>query len=58
VLELGKVSPEYHSTLLLNHPIDAIMGLRELLEAHWELLDSSLTALINGCVRIIGDEVR
>ncbi|RDB28596.1 Testis-expressed sequence 10 protein [Hypsizygus marmoreus] len=35
---------------------DAILGLRELLDAHWALLDSSLAALINACVRMIGDE--
>ncbi|KAF9460822.1 hypothetical protein BDZ94DRAFT_1374995 [Collybia nuda] len=35
---------------------DAIVGLRELLDSHRELLDSSLTALVNGSVRAIGDE--
>ncbi|KAG5735244.1 Testis-expressed sequence 10 like protein [Termitomyces sp. T112] len=35
---------------------DAIVGFRELLEANWELLDSYFTALINACVRLIGDE--
>ncbi|KAG6829395.1 hypothetical protein H0H92_004663 [Tricholoma furcatifolium] len=35
---------------------DAILGLRELLEANWSLLRSSLTPLINACVRLIGDE--
>ncbi|CCM05152.1 uncharacterized protein FIBRA_07361 [Fibroporia radiculosa] len=35
---------------------DAIIGLRELLEAHPELIAPHLTALINSCVRIIGDE--
>lgn len=36
---------------------DAILGLRELLEAHRTLLDSALSVLINACVRIIADEV-
>ncbi|KAH9898031.1 hypothetical protein C8Q73DRAFT_640798 [Cubamyces lactineus] len=36
--------------------VDAILGLRELLEAHHELINSHLTALVNSCVRIIGDE--
>jgi pre-rRNA-processing protein IPI1 len=36
---------------------DAILGLRELLEAHRALLDSALPVLINACVRIIADEV-
>lgn len=35
---------------------DAILGLRELLEAHRTLLDSALSVLINACVRIIADE--
>ncbi|KAG6845775.1 hypothetical protein H0H87_003829 [Tephrocybe sp. NHM501043] len=35
---------------------DAIAGFRELLDANWNLLESSLTALINACVRLIGDE--
>ncbi|KAI0330555.1 hypothetical protein GY45DRAFT_736395 [Cubamyces sp. BRFM 1775] len=35
---------------------DAILGLRELLEAHPELINAHLTALVNSCVRIIGDE--
>ncbi|KAG6842589.1 hypothetical protein C0991_000115 [Blastosporella zonata] len=35
---------------------DAIAGFRELLEANWSLLESSLTTLINACVRLIGDE--
>ncbi|KAF8807480.1 hypothetical protein BYT27DRAFT_7165165 [Phlegmacium glaucopus] len=35
---------------------DAILGLRELLESHWDLLRSSLTSLINALVRIIADE--
>lgn len=53
-----KGKPNLYFMFLLKHPADAIMGLRELLESHWELLDSSLTPLISGCVRIIGDEVR
>ncbi|KAJ7783892.1 hypothetical protein DFH07DRAFT_874241 [Mycena maculata] len=35
---------------------DAIAGLRELLNAHPEILDASLTTLINASVRVIGDE--
>ncbi|KAI0375373.1 hypothetical protein BV20DRAFT_265919 [Pilatotrama ljubarskyi] len=35
---------------------DAILGLRELLEAHPELIGTHLTTLVNSCVRIIGDE--
>ncbi|GLB36226.1 hypothetical protein LshimejAT787_0305140 [Lyophyllum shimeji] len=35
---------------------DAILGLRELFEANWDLVESSFTALINACVRLIGDE--
>ncbi|KAI8980644.1 hypothetical protein BD414DRAFT_420409 [Trametes punicea] len=35
---------------------DAILGLRELLEAHSELISAHLTTLVNNCVRIIGDE--
>ncbi|KZP31318.1 hypothetical protein FIBSPDRAFT_945334 [Athelia psychrophila] len=35
---------------------DALLGLRELLEGHPELVESSLTVLLNACVRIIGDE--
>ncbi|RXW23471.1 hypothetical protein EST38_g2389 [Candolleomyces aberdarensis] len=35
---------------------DAILGLRELLESHWDMLEVNLTTLINAAVRIIGDE--
>ncbi|TBU34542.1 hypothetical protein BD311DRAFT_746356 [Dichomitus squalens] len=35
---------------------DAILGLRELLEAHRELILAQLTPLINGCVRLVSDE--
>ncbi|KAL6304291.1 hypothetical protein BKA93DRAFT_733535 [Sparassis latifolia] len=35
---------------------DALLGLRELLETHRELLSSHLTALVNSCVRVISDE--
>ncbi|KAF5313058.1 hypothetical protein D9619_003241 [Psilocybe cf. subviscida] len=35
---------------------DAILGLRELFDANWELLESCLTALVNSIVRLIGDE--
>ncbi|KAJ2931166.1 hypothetical protein H1R20_g5935, partial [Candolleomyces eurysporus] len=35
---------------------DAILGLRELLESHWDMLEANLTTLINAMVRIIGDE--
>ena len=37
---------------------DALLGLRELLEANPELIEPSLTTLLNTCARIIGDEVR
>ena len=37
---------------------DAVLGLRELLEVHSELISAQLTTLINNCVRLIGDEVR
>jgi pre-rRNA-processing protein IPI1 len=36
---------------------DAIAGLRELLDAHPIILESSLTTLINAAVRLVGDEV-
>ncbi|KAJ6575217.1 hypothetical protein B0H19DRAFT_1127709 [Mycena capillaripes] len=35
---------------------DAIAGLRELLDAHPTVLESSLTTLINAAVRLVGDE--
>ncbi|OCH95802.1 hypothetical protein OBBRIDRAFT_871454 [Obba rivulosa] len=35
---------------------DAILGLRELLEAHPDLIEKNLTPLVNACVRLIGDE--
>ncbi|KZT05948.1 uncharacterized protein LAESUDRAFT_726516 [Laetiporus sulphureus 93-53] len=35
---------------------DAILGLRELLDSHPELILPNLTVLINSCVRVIGDE--
>ncbi|KXN89955.1 hypothetical protein AN958_04959 [Leucoagaricus sp. SymC.cos] len=35
---------------------DALLGLAELLEAHWILVDKSLSQLINQLSRIIGDE--
>ncbi|KAJ7181761.1 hypothetical protein C8R43DRAFT_970362 [Mycena crocata] len=35
---------------------DAIAGLRELLDGHPEILESSLTVLVNAAVRIVGDE--
>ncbi|KAI0715228.1 hypothetical protein C8Q76DRAFT_618591 [Earliella scabrosa] len=35
---------------------DAVLGLRELLEVHSELISAQLTTLINNCVRLIGDE--
>jgi pre-rRNA-processing protein IPI1 len=37
---------------------DAILGMRELCNAHPELVEPNLTALLNACVRLIGDEVR
>ena len=36
---------------------DAILGFRELLEAHPELISVHLTQLVSSCVRLIGDEV-
>lgn len=36
---------------------DAIAGLRELLEEHPSLINSSLTAILHACARIISDEV-
>lgn len=36
---------------------DALLGLRELLEAHPELINVHLTALVNSCIRLISDEV-
>ena len=36
---------------------DAILGLQELLESHRDLLQSSLTNLVNVLVRVIADEV-
>lgn len=44
--------------VIVNSLPDAILGLRELFDANWELLDSCLTPLVNGIVRVIGDEVR
>ncbi|KAF9069120.1 hypothetical protein BDP27DRAFT_1294272 [Rhodocollybia butyracea] len=35
---------------------DTIFGFRELLDAHWDLIKSSLPVLVNTTVRIIGDE--
>ncbi|KAF8640646.1 hypothetical protein AX17_000303 [Amanita inopinata Kibby_2008] len=35
---------------------DAIFGVRELLESHWDLLELSLVPLLNGLFRLIGDE--
>ncbi|KAI0704957.1 hypothetical protein BC835DRAFT_1315942 [Cytidiella melzeri] len=35
---------------------DALLGLRELIEDHPEIAVSSLTPLLNGCVRLIADE--
>lgn len=37
--------------------IDAILGFRELLDAHPELLQPSLPTLLAACARMIGDEV-
>ena len=44
--------------VIVNSLPDAILGLRELFDANWKLLDSCLTPLVNGIVRVIGDEVR
>ncbi|KAK2461854.1 hypothetical protein APHAL10511_006317 [Amanita phalloides] len=35
---------------------DAILGLRELLESHWALLELHLASLLSGLVRLISDE--
>jgi pre-rRNA-processing protein IPI1 len=43
---------------LMVHLADAILGMRELCNAHPELVEPNLTALLNACVRLIGDEVR
>lgn len=43
--------------MLCKRHAEAILGLRELLEAHWELAESSLQTLISASVRVIGDEV-
>lgn len=45
-------------TRVKNRPLDAILGLRELLDAHWQIIDGSLAILINATVRMIPDEVR
>jgi hypothetical protein len=43
---------------LLTNNTDAILGLREILESHWDILRLSLTNLVNALVRVIADEVR
>lgn len=35
---------------------DALLGLRELFDSNWEILNSCLTPLVNALVRLIGDE--
>ncbi|KAH6917308.1 hypothetical protein BKA70DRAFT_1418067 [Coprinopsis sp. MPI-PUGE-AT-0042] len=35
---------------------DAILGFKELFEAHWDLLDSNMPAFIGAIIRLIGDE--
>jgi len=37
--------------------IDAIAGLRELLEGYPHLVEASLSSVIQTCARLIGDEV-
>jgi hypothetical protein len=37
--------------------IDALSGLRELLDLHWYLVDSSLTAILHALVQNIADDV-
>jgi pre-rRNA-processing protein IPI1 len=44
--------------ILMARLADAIIGMRELCNAHPELVEPNLTALLNACVRLIGDEVR
>jgi hypothetical protein len=56
---LGEVCHFLHgdNMVVKSRVTDALLGLRELLEANPQLIDSSLTTLINTCVRIIADEV-
>ncbi|KAG2023409.1 hypothetical protein CC2G_001066 [Coprinopsis cinerea AmutBmut pab1-1] len=35
---------------------DAILGLRELFEVHWDVLESNMSAFVGAIVRLIGDE--
>lgn len=42
----------------LNLVSDALLGLRELFNSNWEIVNSCLTPLVNALVRLIGDEVR
>jgi hypothetical protein len=37
--------------------IDALLGLRELFDDYPDIITPSLTPLLNGCVRLIADEV-
>jgi hypothetical protein len=43
--------------ILNRRPVDALLGLRELFEAHSKLIESSLGLLIGACAKLIGDEV-
>jgi hypothetical protein len=38
--------------------LDAIWGLRELLDTNPRLMETSLTPIIQACARIVGDEVK
>ena len=57
MLLLEEVKWHLMEPLMVPHRFsDAILGLRELLETHSQLIPAHLTTLINGCVRLIGDE--
>ena len=56
----GEVSPSiipYFCCLYVRLCLDAILGLKELLDSNWELIDLWMTPLFTALVRLIGDEV-
>ena len=55
-LDILPARPPYSSTIL--HNLDAIHGLKELLEQNTGLAELHLLKLVNACARLIGDEVR